>query len=150
STDEIPNLNPANTDDVIGTIRLSTREEARAAVAAAKKAQKEWRRVPAPERGRLLLRAWRVMGGREEEVWRALTREEGKILREARGEVSKALNVLEFTSGEAMRLTGETYPSEMASTFCYTVRVPLGVVAAITPWNFPVAIPVWKIAPALV
>src|SRR5438552_18819017 len=106
---------------MIGTIRLSTREEARAAVAAAKKAQKEWRHVPAPERGRVLLRVWRIMGERKDELARALTREEGKILREARGEVGKAMNVLEFTAGEALRLTGETYPSEVASTFCYTV-----------------------------
>jgi aldehyde dehydrogenase (NAD+) len=150
STDEIPNLNPANTSDVIGTIRLSTREEARAAVDAAAKAQRAWRRVPAPERGRVLLRAWRILGERKDELARMLTREEGKVLREAKGEVSKAMNVIEFMAGEGMRLCGETYPSEMPSTFAYTLRQPLGVVAAITPWNFPVAIPVWKIAPAIV
>jgi len=150
SGDEIPNLNPANTADVIATLRLSTREEARVAVEAAHKAQKAWRRVPGPERGRVLLRAMRILGERKDEIARALTREEGKILREARGEVQKALNVLEFISGEGMRLCGETYPSELPSTFAYTVRSPIGVVACITPWNFPVAIPIWKIAPAIV
>lgn len=150
SGDEIPNLNPANTSDVIGTLRLATREEARAAVDAAVKAQKQWRKVPAPERGRVLLRALRILGERKDEIARALTREEGKILREARGEVQKAMNVLEFTAGEGLRLCGETFPSELPSTFTYTIRQPLGVVACITPWNFPVAIPIWKIAPAIV
>lgn len=150
SGDEIPNLNPANTSDVIATLRLSTREETRAAVEAAVKAQKEWRKVSAPERGRLLLRALRILGERKDEIARALTREEGKILREARGEVQKAMNVLEFMAGEGLRLCGETYPSELPSTFAYTLRAPIGVVACITPWNFPVAIPIWKIAPAIV
>jgi aldehyde dehydrogenase (NAD+) len=150
SRDEIPNLNPANTSDVIGTQRNSTREEARDAVLVAQKAQKTWAKVPGPERGRVLLRALRILGERKEEIARALTREEGKILRESRGEVAKAMNVLEFMAGEGMRLCGETYPSEMASTFAYTLRMPVGVVALITPWNFPVAIPIWKIAPALV
>jgi alpha-ketoglutaric semialdehyde dehydrogenase len=140
----------ANTSDVIGTQRLSTREEARAAVEAALKAQKAWRKVPAPERGRVLLRALRILGERRDELARSLTREEGKILREARGEVNKAMNVLEFMAGEGMRLCGETYPSELPNTFNYTLRQPMGVVACITPWNFPVAIPIWKIAPALV
>lgn len=150
SGDETPNLNPANTSDVIGTQRLSTREEARAAVEAAVKAQKAWRKVPGPERGRVLLRALRILGERRDEIARALTREEGKIFREARGEVNKAMNVLEFIAGEGMRLCGETFPSELPSTFNYTLRQPLGVVALITPWNFPVAIPIWKIAPAIV
>lgn len=150
SGDEVPNINPANTQDVIGTLRLSTREEARAAVDAAVKAQKAWRKVPGPERGRVLLRALRILGERRDEIARALTREEGKIFREARGEVNKAMNVLEFMAGEGMRLCGETYPSELPSTFSYTLRQPLGVVALITPWNFPVAIPIWKIAPAIV
>jgi len=150
SGDEIPNLNPANTQEVLGHQRLSTREEARAAVEAAVKAQKAWRRVPGPERGRVLLRALRIMGERKEEIARSLTREEGKIFREAKGEVNKAMNVLEFMAGEGMRLCGETYPSELPNTFAYTLRGPVGVVACITPWNFPVAIPIWKIAPAIV
>src|SRR5437016_4712208 len=87
---------------------------------------------------------------RKEELARALTREEGKILRESRGEVQRSINILEFMAGEGRGLGGETLPSELEYNFCYTIRQPLGVVAVITPWNFPVAIPCWKIAPALV
>lgn len=95
-------------------------------------------------------RVHRLMSERAEELSRAMTREEGKILREARGEVQKTLNILEFVAGEGLRLSGDTMPSEIGQTFAYTVREAIGVVGAITPWNFPVAIPCWKIAPALV
>ncbi|MBI2930446.1 MAG: aldehyde dehydrogenase family protein [Planctomycetes bacterium] len=149
STRTAPNFNPADPRDVIGTVRLSTVEEVRAAVEAAEKAFPKWRAVPAPERGRVIDRAKTILARRKEEVARALTHEEGKLLKESLGEVQKSINVLEFMAGEAMRLTGETSPSELSNTLCYTVRQPIGVVAAITPWNFPVAIPCWKIAPAL-
>ena len=145
-----PNVNPANTDDVLGELPLSSREEAEEAIAAAQAAQTGWADTPAPERGRVIARVHRLMSERAEELARALTREEGKILREARGEVQKTLNVLEFVAGEGLRLSGDTMPSEIGHTFAYTVREPIGVVGAITPWNFPVAIPCWKIAPALV
>ncbi|HEY7471073.1 MAG TPA: aldehyde dehydrogenase family protein [Gemmatimonadota bacterium] len=145
-----PNVNPANTDDVLGELPLSTRGEAEVAIAAAEAALPAWRDTPAPERGRVIARAHRLMADRAEDLARALTREEGKILREARGEVQKTLNILEFVAGEGLRLSGDTMPSEIGHTFAYTVREPIGVVGAITPWNFPVAIPCWKIAPALV
>jgi acyl-CoA reductase-like NAD-dependent aldehyde dehydrogenase len=145
-----PNVNPADTNDVIGEMPLSSRAEAEEAIAAAAAAFPAWRETPGPERGRLVARVHRLMSERAEELARSLTREEGKILREARGEVQKTLNILEFMAGEGMRLEGDTMPSEMANTFAYTVREPIGVVGAITPWNFPVAIPCWKIAPALV
>jgi acyl-CoA reductase-like NAD-dependent aldehyde dehydrogenase len=145
-----PNVNPADTDDVIGELPLSSRAEVTAAIDAAERAYPSWRNTPAPDRGRLLGRVHRRMSERAEDLARALTREEGKILREARGEVQKTLNILEFMAGEGMRLAGDTVPSEMANTFAYTVREPIGVVGAITPWNFPVAIPCWKVAPALV
>jgi aldehyde dehydrogenase (NAD+) len=145
-----PNVNPANTDEVLGELPLSSREEAADAIAAAAAAQPAWGDTPAPERGRVIARVHRLMSERAEELARALTREEGKILREARGEVQKSLNVLEFVAGEGLRLSGETMPSEIGHTFAYTLREPIGVVGAITPWNFPVAIPCWKIAPALV
>lgn len=145
-----PNTNPANTDDVIGMVPRSTVEEAHAAIRAAEAALPAWRATPAPRRGRILFDAWRIMESRTEELARALTREEGKVISESRGEVVKALNVAEFIAGEARRLNGETSPSELPSTLAYTVRVPHGVVAQITPWNFPVAIPVWKLWPALV
>ena len=145
-----PNVNPANTDDVLGELPLSSRGEAEEAIAAAEAAFPAWRDTPAPERGRVIGRVHRLMSERAEDLARALTREEGKILREARGEVQKTLNILEFVAGEGLRLSGDTMPSEIGRTFAYTVREAIGVVGAITPWNFPVSIPCWKIAPALV
>lgn len=145
-----PNLDPADTDHQLGVYQLSETKDAEAAVAAAKGAMGEWRSMPAPDRGKILQKAHTVLTRRTEELARAVTLEEGKILPEARGEVQKALIFLEFAAGEGRRLNGETVPSEMPKTFACTVRSPLGVVGLITPWNFPVAIPVWKIAPALV
>jgi aldehyde dehydrogenase (NAD+) len=144
------NVNPANTDDVLGTVRLATREEARRAVEAAAEAFRPWRATPAPQRGRILARAALLLEDNKEQLAATLTREEGKTLAEARGELQRAINVVEFCAGEARRLNGETIQSELPANFAYTVREPHGVVACITPWNFPVAIPVWKIAPALV
>lgn len=143
------NLNPADTSDVICRFPLSTRQEASAAVDIALAAQKDWKKVPAPARGTILFKAVRLMEERSEELAQAMTREEGKIIAESRGEVGKAIRYLEFAAGDARRFNGLTVPSEMPSTFACTVRVPLGVVGLITPWNFPVAIPTWKIAPAL-
>src|SRR5919198_4893056 len=144
------NVNPANTDDVIGVVRLSTREEARRAVEAAAEAFRAWRATPAPARGRIVARAARLIEEDRENLAQILTREEGKTLAESRGEIQRAINVAEFCAGEARRMNGETIQSELPSNFAYTLRQPLGVVACVTPWNFPVAIPVWKIAPALV
>ena len=144
------NINPANIDDNIGTIELASREEARRAVEAAYAAFRDWKRTPAPARGRIVARAARLMEDRKEDLAAALTREEGKTLAEARGELTRAINVVEFCAGESRRLVGETIPSELPSNFAYTIKEPHGVVACITPWNFPVAIPAWKLAPALV
>ena len=143
------NINPAN-GEVIGEVTVSGKEEVALAVAAAKAALPAWKRTPAPKRGEILARAALEMAKRKEELARALTLEEGKTLGESLGEVQKAINNLEFAAGEGRRLNGETVPSELPSTFCWTQREPLGVVALVTPWNFPVAIPVWKTAPALV
>lgn len=142
--------NPANTDDVVARLPLSTREEMKQAIVAAKTAYPAWRETPAPLRGKILFEAARRMQEQKEELARTLTREEGKALKDALGEVQRAINITEFMAGEARRLNGETMPSELPRNFSYTIRQPLGVVGAITPWNFPVAIPVWKIAPALV
>ncbi len=142
--------NPASLDEVIGLVPLSTREEVDQAVAAAKRAFEAWRDTPAPQRGKILYRAMSLMIEQKEELSRLLTREEGKTLNESRGEVQRSINVLEFFAGEARRIAGETLPSELPKNFCYTIKQPIGVVAVVTPWNFPVAIPVWKIAPALV
>ena len=142
--------NPANLDELIGLAPLSTREETREAVAAARTAFPGWRDTPAPLRGRAIAKAAVLMEQEKEALARILTREEGKTLRDSLGEVEKSINILEFMAGEARRIGGETLPSELPKNFAYTVKQPLGVVAAITPWNFPVSIPVWKIAPALV
>lgn len=150
SGNTIPNINPADTSEVIGEIQLASREESRRAVESAFSAFREWRRTPAPARGRIVARAAWLMEERKEELAAAITREEGKTLAEARGELTRAINVVEFCAGEARRLVGETIPSELPANFAYTIKEPHGVVAAITPWNFPVAIPAWKIAPALV
>ena len=146
----VPNINPANTDDVIGNIEMASREEARSAVEAAYNAFRDWKRTPAPARGKIVGRAGRLMEERKEELAQAITREEGKTLSEARGEVQRAINVVEFCAGESRRMNGETIPSELPSNFAYTIYEPHGVVACVTPWNFPIAIPAWKIAPALV
>lgn len=146
----VVNSNPADTRDVLGLVPLSSAEEARRAVSAAKAAFPGWRDTPAPARGRILFHAWTLMESEKDELARLLTREEGKTLKESLGEIVRTINVLEFIAAEGRRLGGDVLPSELPRNFCYTVRQPLGVVACITPWNFPVAIPVWKIAPALV
>ncbi len=146
----IQNINPANCEESLGEVPLQDRQTAQQAIAAAKSAFPAWRNTPAPKRGAILFEALHILQKRADDLARVMTREEGKILVEARGEVAKSLNLLEFIAGEGRRLAGETMPSEMPSTFAYTLRQPLGVVSLITPWNFPVAIPVWKLAPALV
>src|ERR1700682_2843560 len=150
STRTVLNVNPANTDDVLGTIRQATREEARAAVEAASATFPGWRSTPAPARGKIVAKAARLMEEAKEELAQLLTREEGKTVSESRGELQRSINVAEFCAGESRRMNGETILSELPSNFAYTIKQPVGVVACVTPWNFPVAIPVWKIAPALV
>ncbi len=149
SSKTIANINPANTDDRIGTIKLATRDEARRAVEAAGEALRLWRATPAPVRGRIIARAARLLEDDKEPLAHIMTREEGKTLGEARSELQRAINVAEFCAGETRRLNGDTIYSELPSNFAYTIKQPLGVVACITPWNFPIAIPMWKIAPAL-
>lgn len=146
----VPNINPANTDEILCYTPLSTLEEVNAAIAAAKEAFPKWRSTPAPVRGRIMFQAWHLLQERLEDVAVILTKEEGKILRESKGEILRALNIMEYTAGEGRRMKGSTIPSELPNTFIYTIRQPLGVVGLITPWNFPIAIPIWKIAPALV
>ena len=143
------NINPANGEEVGRTYQL-TREQCEQAIEGALKAFPAWRDTPAPARANILWNLQRVMERRKEELAKALTQEEGKKYGEALGEVQKAINIIEFTAGEGRRMVGKTIPSEMPATFAYTIRQPLGVVGIITPWNFPVAIPIWKIVPALV
>src|SRR5213594_2024288 len=150
SSKTVNNINPSNTKDVIGTVRQATRAEARAAVEAAAEAFRGWRATPAPARGKVVAQAARLMEAAKEELAQILTHEEGKSIAESRGELQRSINVAEFCAGESRRMNGETIFSELPSNFVYTIKQPLGVVACVTPWNFPVAIPVWKIAPALV
>ena len=146
----VPDLNPADTSEVVAEAPSSTAAEAAQACEAAAGAFDGWRRTPAPVRGQILYRVHRRMEERRQELAEALTREEGKTIGESRGELQRAINVIEFYAGQARRITGETIPSELPGNFCYTLKQPVGPVAVITPWNFPVAIPIWKIAPALV
>src|SRR6266571_5121457 len=150
SSRTIVNINPANTDDILGTVRRATRDEARTAVEAAVESFSSWRATPAPARGRIVARAARLMEEHKEQLAEILTREEGKTIGESRGELQRSIHVAEFCAGESRRMNGETILSERPSNFVYTIKQPLGVVACVTPWNFPVAIPTWKIAPALV
>jgi aldehyde dehydrogenase (NAD+) len=150
SSKSASNVNPADTGDVIGEIPLASRDETRRAVEAASEAFRGWRSTPAPTRGRIVAQAARLLEKNKEEIAQLLTREEGKTIAESRGELQRSINVADFCAGESRRLTGETIPSELPLNFAYTIKQPLGVVACVTPWNFPVAIPVWKIAPALV
>lgn len=146
----VPNINPADTREVLGTAPLQDRDTARRAIAAAREALPAWRATPAPRRGKILQEALRILRGRTEELARAMTLEEGKSIADARGESVKSLNIVEFMAGEGWRLCGQAVDSEVPGTFCFTRREPVGVVSLITPWNFPVAIPLWKISPALV
>ena len=150
STTRLPDVNPADTSETVAETPASTAADAAAAVKAAERAYPAWRATPAPTRGQLLYRVQRRMEARRDELATALTREEGKTLVESHGEVQRAINVVEFFAGEARRMLGETIPSELPFNLCYTVRQPVGPLALITPWNFPVAIPVWKLAPAVV
>ena len=145
----LPDINPANTKEVVAESPSSTASEAIMAVEAAERAYPDWRATPAPQRGQLLYRVQRRMEARRQELAEVLTREEGKTLTESNGEIQRAINVVEFYAGEGRRLLGETIPSELPNNFCYTVREPIGPLALITPWNFPVAIPMWKMAPAI-
>jgi acyl-CoA reductase-like NAD-dependent aldehyde dehydrogenase len=144
------NVNPADTSDIVGVFPKSDAADARQAIAAAKVAQPTWAAIPAPKRGEILHRAAAILESRADQVSREMTREEGKTLPEARGEVGRAINILRYFGGEGARLGGQHVPSERDRVFIQTRRRPLGVVGLITPWNFPIAIPAWKVAPALI
>ena len=142
--------NPAHIDQVIGEFQTSGSEDALKAVAAAKEGLIVWANTPAPTRSNIIYKALEIMGRREDEMARTITIEEGKPIADAQGEVRRAMNIMEYAAGEGRRMFGYTTPSELPNTVAYTVRRPLGVVGIITPWNFPLAIPTWKIAPALI
>jgi aldehyde dehydrogenase (NAD+) len=145
-----PNINPANTAETVGHFQASGAEDVQAACEAAAKAQPTWATAPAPRRGEYLFKAADLLESRLAKISEEMTREEGKTLPEAKGEVKRAINILRYFGGEGARQFSYQIPSERDNVFCYTLRKPLGVVALITPWNFPSAIPAWKMAPALV
>lgn len=143
-------INPANTAEVVARIPLSGEEDVNRAVLAAREAYDSWRLTPAPRRGEILFRAGEILKARKEELGKLVTREMGKVLPEGLGDVQEAIDMAFFMAGEGRRLQGETVPSELPDKDCKTIRVPHGVFALITPWNFPVAIPAWKIFAALI
>jgi acyl-CoA reductase-like NAD-dependent aldehyde dehydrogenase len=144
------NRNPADRDDLIGLFQQSTIEDATAAIDAAARAYARWRLVPAPKRAEILFRAAELIVERKEQLARDMTREMGKVIEETRGDVQEAIDMTFFMAGEGRRQYGQTVPSELRDKFAMSVRQPLGVCSVITPWNFPMAIPSWKIMPALV
>ncbi|MBO8157575.1 MAG: aldehyde dehydrogenase family protein [Bacillaceae bacterium] len=144
-----PVINPADGDKLVD-VPLSSSEDVEKAVQAAKKAQKEWALVPAPQRAEILYRVGNIMKERKEELSRILTMENGKVLEEARGEVQEGIDMAFYMAGEGRRLFGQTTPSELKDKFAMSVRAPVGVVGIITPWNFPIAIATWKSFPAIV
>ena len=144
------NRNPADESDVIGLFQDSTAADADAALEAAARAYQSWRLVPAPKRAEMLLAAAARLVEQKEAFARDMTREMGKVLEETRGDVQEAIDMTQFMAGEGRRQYGQTVPSELRDKFAMSVRQPLGVCSMITPWNFPMAIPSWKIAPALV
>src|SRR5438105_9494524 len=147
---ELEIRNPGNLDEVLGKGYLASAKHAEAAIGAASGALSEWASMPAPKRGEIVERAGDILKSEMDDVARLLTQEEGKTFTDSRGEIYRAYNVLNYTAGQSRRMGGVTIPSELPRNFAYTIRQPLGVVSLITPWNFPVCIPAWKIAPALV
>jgi len=143
------NLNPANCNEVLGRFQKSNKKDVDKAVAAAAKAKKMWRQTPAPKRGEIMYKVAELLVKNKESLAQDMTKEMGKIIAETRGDVQEAIDLTYFAAGEGRRLAGDTVPSELPNKFAMSVRMPLGTVACITPWNFPLAIPSWKLIPAL-
>lgn len=143
------NRNPANWDEIIGTFPKSGKEDVDQAVKAARAAFEKWRLVPAPKRGDIMRKVGDMLVARKEEIAREMTREMGKVLAETRGDVQEGIDTAYYAATEGRRLFGHTVPSELPNKFAMAIRVPIGVAGIITPWNFPMAIPTWKIFPAI-
>jgi aldehyde dehydrogenase (NAD+) len=142
--------NPADTRDVVGRFQQGTKADVAMAIKAAETAFAMWRRTPAPRRGEILYAFAALMAQHKERLARAMTREMGKVLAEARGDVQEGIDIAYLMAGEGRRMAGETVPSELPDKWAMSIRQPLGVAGIITPWNFPMAIPCWKTMPALV
>jgi aldehyde dehydrogenase (NAD+) len=143
-------INPANKNEIVGVIPKSGRGDVDQAVKAARGAYERWRLTPAPRRGEILFRTAEILLRNKGSLGKLETREMGKILSEGLGDVQEAIDMGYYMAGEGRRLSGETVPSELPSKDMKSVRVPIGVFALITPWNFPIAIPGWKVFPALI
>jgi acyl-CoA reductase-like NAD-dependent aldehyde dehydrogenase len=150
SGETFENVNPADTRDCVGRFPLSTREDVGAAVDAARNASDRWRHTPAPRRAEILFRLGEILIRHKERFSADMTREMGKVLKETGGDVQEAIDCTYYTAGEGRRLHGFTTPAEMPDKFAMCVRQPVGLCGLITPWNFPMAIPSWKLIPALV
>jgi len=144
------NRNPANWDEVLSTFPLSGKEDVDAAVASARKAFESWRLMPAPARGDILRKVGDLMTAGKDDLAKTMTREMGKVLLETKGDVQEGIDTAYYAAAEGRRLFGHTVPSELPNKFNMAIRVPIGVAGIITPWNFPMAIPTWKMFPALV
>jgi aldehyde dehydrogenase (NAD+) len=144
------NINPANHDDIVGEFQQSEAADIDDAVAAASEAWKTWRLTPAPKRAEILYRCGEILLTRKEQYANDMTREMGKVLAETRGDVQEAVDTAFYMAGEGRRLFGQTTPSELPNKFAMSLRMPVGVCGMIAPWNFPMAIPSWKLFPALV
>ncbi len=144
------NINPADTTDRIGAFQKSNAEDVAAAIAAARAAFPAWKRTPPPKRAEILFRAGQLLAERKDDLARDMTREMGKPIEETHGDVQEAIDMTFYMAGEGRRLFGQTTTSELPSKFCMSVRNPIGVCGLITPWNFPMAIPAWKIMPAVI
>lgn len=149
SGETFKSLNPA-TEEVIVILQKGNAEDVNKAVDVAEKTFDSWSETPAPKRGSILLKVGQLLKENKERLAKLMTMEMGKVLAESRGDVQEAIDIFEYMAGEGRRLFGHTTPSELKNKFCMTVRRPIGVVGIITPWNFPIAIPAWKLAPALV
>ncbi|MFQ5583418.1 MAG: aldehyde dehydrogenase family protein, partial [Calditrichia bacterium] len=144
------NRNPANWEEVVGIFPKSTKEDVDRAVAAARAAFDNWRLMPAPQRGMILKKVGDIMTGRKEEIAKLMTREMGKVLAETRGDIQEGIDTAYYAAVEGRRLFGHNAPSELPNKMNLSFKMPIGVAGIITPWNFPMAIPTWKIFPALV
>src|SRR6266550_354402 len=142
--------NPADTRDLIGHFQSGTPADVARAIRAADVAGGLWRRTPAPKRGEILYRFGALMAEHKERLARAMTREMGKVIAEARGDVQEGIDIAFLMAGEGRRMFGDTTPSELPDKWAMSIRQPLGIAGIITPWNFPMAIPCWKMMPALV
>ena len=150
SSDWFENVNPADSNDVVGRFPLSNEHDVNQAVAAAKAAARRWKKTPAPKRAEILFRLGDIIRKNKDRYATEMTREMGKVLKETGGDVQEAIDCTFYTAGEGRRLHGFTTPAEMPNKFAACVRQPVGICGLITPFNFPMAIPSWKLIPALV